>query len=419
MIRGMLAGLYGETSPQLRGEPARRRRPLRRPRLSRRRGARLPRPRVVVAAATRRARGDAPVPARAPRRPGPPPRRGPRHPGRGRGRARAGGGAVRRPTARGRVHLHRHRGGEHRGLGCGRTGPRGDGGGTSSPPRSSTRRCSRRARAARPTTSPSSASTAPAGSTPTTSLDAVRADTALVSVQLANHEVGTLQTAVAEIVAGARERGIVVHVDACAAAGHVPVDFAALDADLCSVDRPQVRRPEGRGRAAGAARAAVPAVRRRRRAGARPARRASRTCPRSSASAPRRPSSPTTGWRGRPQRRAALTDALAAAATVGRPASTASATPSARLPHLVCLGIDGVEAEPILLGARPARRRRALRVVVLERVARAVAGARGDGRRRRPLAARQRRLVAAPTPTSSVRPGVPRGRRTTPGPPRR
>ena len=45
----------------------------------------------------------------------------------------------------------------------------------------------------------------------------------------------------------------------------------------------------------------------------------------------------------------------------------------------MCLGIDGVEAEPILLGSRPARRRRALGLVVLERDARAVAGAQAMG----------------------------------------
>ncbi len=43
--------------------------------------------------------------------------------------------------------------------------------------------------------------------------------------------------------------------------------------------------------------------------------------------------------------------------------------------------------------ARPTWRRRALRIVVLERVARTLAGARGDGCRRRPLAAGQRGLV--------------------------
>ena len=77
-------------------------------------------------------------------------------------------------------------------------------------------------------------------------IDAVRADTPLVSVQLANHEVGTLQPA-AEVGAAGRERGVLVHVDACAAAGHVAVDFRALDADLCSVTAHKLGGPKGAG----------------------------------------------------------------------------------------------------------------------------------------------------------------------------
>jgi cysteine desulfurase len=65
-------------------------------------------------------------------------------------------------------------------------------------------------------------------------VDAVRDDTTLVSVQLANHEVGTVQP-VAEVCRALHDRGSLVHVDACAAAGHVGVDFAELGADLCSV----------------------------------------------------------------------------------------------------------------------------------------------------------------------------------------
>src|SRR5205085_2904666 len=76
-------------------------------------------------------------------------------------------------------------------------------------------------------------------------LAAIRPDTALVAVQLANHEVGTLQPA-ADVVAGARERGVVVHVDACAAAGHVPVDFDGLSADLCSATAHQFGDPSER-----------------------------------------------------------------------------------------------------------------------------------------------------------------------------
>ena len=101
-------------------------------------------------------------------------------------------------------------------------------------------------------------------------LEACDGDTTLVTVQLANHEVGTLQPA-AELVAAARERGITVHVDVCAAAGHVPVDFVALGADLVSVTAHKFGGPKGAGRAARPARPTVPAVARGRRAGAGPA----------------------------------------------------------------------------------------------------------------------------------------------------
>ena len=40
---------------------------------------------------------------------------------------------------------------------------------------------------------------------------------------------------------------MLVHVDACAAAGHVPVDFHALDADLCSVTAHKLGGPKGAG----------------------------------------------------------------------------------------------------------------------------------------------------------------------------
>src|SRR5262245_32858462 len=75
-------------------------------------------------------------------------------------------------------------------------------------------------------------------------LGAVRDDTALVSVQLANHEVGTVQPAGA-VATEARARGVLVHVDACAAGGHLPLDFRALDADLCSVTAHKLGGPKG------------------------------------------------------------------------------------------------------------------------------------------------------------------------------
>jgi cysteine desulfurase len=71
-------------------------------------------------------------------------------------------------------------------------------------------------------------------------------ETALVHVQWGNHEVGTLQP-VAEIVAACRERGVLVHVDAAMAAGHVPISFSELDADLLSVSAHKLGGPAGVG----------------------------------------------------------------------------------------------------------------------------------------------------------------------------
>jgi cysteine desulfurase len=75
---------------------------------------------------------------------------------------------------------------------------------------------------------------------------AVRPDTALVSIQLANHEVGTVQPADA-VAAALHPRDVLVHVDACAAAGHLPLSFRALDADLCSVTSHKLGGPKGVG----------------------------------------------------------------------------------------------------------------------------------------------------------------------------
>lgn len=69
---------------------------------------------------------------------------------------------------------------------------------------------------------------------------------ALVTALWANNEVGTLQP-VAEIVALAEREGIPVHLDAVAALGQTPVDFAASGAAALSVSGHKVGAPIGTG----------------------------------------------------------------------------------------------------------------------------------------------------------------------------
>ncbi|KVS61383.1 cysteine desulfurase [Burkholderia cepacia] len=75
---------------------------------------------------------------------------------------------------------------------------------------------------------------------------ALRADTILVSVMLANNETGVIQP-VAEIGALCRARGVVFHCDAVQAAGKIPVDVNALNVDLLTVTAHKVYGPKGIG----------------------------------------------------------------------------------------------------------------------------------------------------------------------------
>ncbi|AQQ38084.1 MULTISPECIES: IscS subfamily cysteine desulfurase [Burkholderia] len=75
---------------------------------------------------------------------------------------------------------------------------------------------------------------------------ALRADTILVSVMLANNETGVIQP-VADIGALCRARGIVFHCDAVQAAGKIPVDVNALNVDLLTVTAHKVYGPKGIG----------------------------------------------------------------------------------------------------------------------------------------------------------------------------
>ena len=173
-------------------------------------------------------------------------------------------------------------------------------------------------------------------------------ETALVHLQWANHEVGTLQP-VTEVVAACRERGVLVHVDAAAAVGHVPVDFAALGADLLSVSAHKLGGPQG--------------------VGALLVRRGLRLRPLLVGGEQERSRRAGTenvagivGF-GAAAEVLAGSDHLASEAAAHRRLTTRAlreATAVAgvvtygdtegRLPHLVCIGVAGVEAEAVLLG---------------------------------------------------------------------
>lgn len=175
---------------------------------------------------------------------------------------------------------------------------------------------------------------------------------ALVHCQWANHEVGTLQP-VHEIVRLCGAAGVPVHVDAVAACGHVPIDLAALGADLVSLSGHKIGGVPG--------------------AGALIVRRGSRFDPLIVGGEQER------ARRGGLEAIPALIGFGAAAAALGADderlllqeaaharahiaALSLAATsvqgvetvgprdPAQRLPSLLCLGVHGVEAEPVLIG---------------------------------------------------------------------
>ena len=176
---------------------------------------------------------------------------------------------------------------------------------------------------------------------------------ALVHCQWANHEVGTLQP-VHEVVGLCRDAGVTVHVDAAAACGHVPTDLGALDADLVSVSAHKLGGVPGAGALIVRRGQPVRTPPRRRRAGARSPRRARA---RPGAARLRRRGRRVVGRgrtrpsRQRPRRPGASIAALVEAAlAVDGVEVVGPASPGDRLPHLVCLGVHGVEAEPVLIG---------------------------------------------------------------------
>ncbi|SFX46282.1 cysteine desulfurase [Thermoactinomyces sp. DSM 45891] len=76
--------------------------------------------------------------------------------------------------------------------------------------------------------------------------NAIRPDTALISIMFGNNEIGTLQP-VREIGELARERGILFHVDAVQALGLEEMDVSDLQVDLMSISAHKICGPKGIG----------------------------------------------------------------------------------------------------------------------------------------------------------------------------
>ncbi len=75
---------------------------------------------------------------------------------------------------------------------------------------------------------------------------AIRPDTVLISVMLANNEIGTIQP-IAEIAALARARGILTHTDAVQAASQLPLDAQKHGVDMMSIGAHKFYGPKGAG----------------------------------------------------------------------------------------------------------------------------------------------------------------------------
>jgi cysteine desulfurase len=175
---------------------------------------------------------------------------------------------------------------------------------------------------------------------------------ALVHCQWANHEVGTIQP-VREVVARCRAAGVPVHVDAASACGHLPTDLEALGADLVSVSAHKLGGPPGAG-----ALWVRPGLRiepllvggqqeRARRAGLENA--AAIVGFGAAAAALTSDGGARLDAEANESRRLTA-DLLAAAGAVDGVALVGDPNPDGRLPHVICLGVAGVEAEPVVIG---------------------------------------------------------------------
>lgn len=75
---------------------------------------------------------------------------------------------------------------------------------------------------------------------------AIRPDTILISVMMANNEIGTIEP-IAEIGRIAHERGVLFHTDAVQAYGHIPIDVDNMNIDMLSASGHKLGGPKGTG----------------------------------------------------------------------------------------------------------------------------------------------------------------------------
>lgn len=76
--------------------------------------------------------------------------------------------------------------------------------------------------------------------------NAIREDTILITVMVANNEIGTIMP-IAEIGKIARDKGVLFHTDGVQAVGHIPVDVVAMNVDMMSIAAHKFRGPKGVG----------------------------------------------------------------------------------------------------------------------------------------------------------------------------